>query len=196
MDDFGPSPGTVERDNSPLEICGGVSSALGQAPITDVEARAEQREGLFDTLKRAGLQGAGCTCLSVGSGFTYLSQLNPMHGKEGDVLGGSEFVPEEQAHKALETIPTARNWQSLPGLRGCGFCWFGVFISGQPGGFGEQKRWLQTRRLQCCGPVSSSHCPTIPASLWSPMDRCWDAETRPQECCGGQAGQPVKTERR
>lgn len=130
MDDFGPSPGsinwfvflsgTVERDNSPLEICGGVSSALGQAPITDVEARAEQREGLFDTLKRAGLQGAGCTCLSVGSGFTYLSQLNPMNGKEGDVLGGSEFVPEEQAHKALETlgVPTARNWQSLPGLRG------------------------------------------------------------------------------
>lgn len=120
------------KDNSPLEICGSVFSALEQAPPTEVEARAEQRKGLFDTLKRAGFQEAGCTCLSVGSGFTYLSQLNPMQGKEGDFLEGSEFVPEEQAHKALETLgaPTARNWQSLPGLHGCGFCWFGVFISG------------------------------------------------------------------
>lgn len=84
---------------------------------------------------------AAHACLLCGSGFTYLSQLNPMQGKEGDFLGGSEFVPEEQAHKALETlgVPTARNWQSLPGHHGCGFCWFGVFISGQPGDFGEQR---------------------------------------------------------
>lgn len=62
----------------------------------------------------------------------HLSQLNPMEGKEEDFLVGSEFMPEEQAHKALETLgtPTARNWQSLPGLHGCGFYWFRVFISG------------------------------------------------------------------
>lgn len=122
----------MERDNSSLEICGDVSSTQGQTPTTDIEARAVGGGRLFDMLKRAGFQGVGCTCLSVGSGLTHLSQLNPMQGKEGDFLEGSEFVPEEQAHKALEAlgVPTARKWQSIPGLHGCGFYWFGVFIRG------------------------------------------------------------------
>lgn len=38
--------------------------------------------------------------------------------------------------------------------------------------------------------------PNHPSLTVAPMDRCLDAETRPQECWRDQAGQRVKTERR